>query len=244
MPHSGLVYDCPETRLIAGWAPATRKEHPVKMNRASSRSSSRGNQVSAADQADLQHWSELAHKAATILLADPTIRELRCEWPTVEWVDMYGEVHEHRFDYFAVHHDNSESAFNVKYFDKEHEVAAVFKGIGAELGFRRVWVHEGIATDGRAANARSVLKARQNYNRVDYVEALTALVGTHGRVYLHQLLARARNEADRREAIYALIDSGVIDIVKPLERLADYSQVSVNPYFHAQELARHARAAA
>lgn len=215
------------------------------MGRVSSTSSSRGNQVSAAEQSDLQHWSELAHKAATILLADPTIRELRCEWPTVEWVDKFGEVHTHRFDYFAIHHDGSESAYNVKYSGKEHEVGAVFDALAdSELGFELVWVHEGIATDGRAANARAILKARQNYNHSDYAEALQGLVGINGRVYLHQLLKGARNEADRREAVFALIDHGVVEMVNELERLADYSQITVNRNSLAQELARHVKSAA
>lgn len=217
----------------------------MKMKRVSSTHSARGNQVSSAEQTDLQHWSELAHKAATILLADPTIKELRCEWPTVEWIDEFGEIHTHRFDYYAVHTDDSASAYNVKYVSQKGEVGAVFKALaGSDLGFRLVWVHEGLATEGRTANSRSILKARQNFNHADYVEALKALFGVHGRVYLHQLLRGALNEADRRETLFSLIDGGIIEIVKPLERLADYSKIAVNPTLLAQELARHVKLAA
>lgn len=217
----------------------------MKMKRVGSTHSARGNQVSAAEQSDLQHWSELAHKAATILLADPTVVELRCEWPTVEWVDEFGEIHTHRFDYYAVHSDGSESAYNVKHVRQKSEVDLVFGALtGSDLGFRLVWVHEGLATAGRAANARAILKARQNFNQADYVEALKALTGVHGRVYFHRLLNGARNEGDRREAIYFLIDRGVIDIAKPLERLADYSKITVNPAILAKELARHVKLAA
>lgn len=214
------------------------------MKRVSSKSSARGNQVSAAEQADLQHWSELAHRAATVLLVDPTIKELRCEWPTVEWTDSFGEVHTHRFDYYAVHHDGTETAYPVKHYKDKAEIDAVVKGLGTGLGFRVAWVHEGLATPGRAANARSILKARQNANHEDYVDALGSLVNVHGRVYLHQLLTGASNEADRREAIFSLIDRGVVELVTPLKRLADYSFVTVNHHVLAQELHSHVQSAA
>ncbi|KQS76436.1 hypothetical protein [Rhizobium sp. Leaf383] len=214
------------------------------MNRVSSKSSARGNQVSAAEKADLQHWSELAHRAATILLADTSIAELRCEWPTVQWTDCFGDVRTHRFDYYAFHHDGTETAYNVKHWHDREEVKALFDGLGTGLGFRLAWVHEGLATTGRAANARCILKARQNDNNDDYVSALKSLVDVHGRVYVHRLLERAPNEADRREAVYSLIDRGVVEIVKPLERLADYSFVTVNHHVLAQELHRHVPTAA
>ncbi|WP_085043755.1 hypothetical protein [Ensifer aridi] len=130
------------------------------------------------------------------MLADPTIRELYCQFPTVEWVDADGVVHEHRFDYFAIYYDGTKRAFNVKHRCDEAEVKVVFDALkGCDLRFEVIWVNEDMATDGAAANARAILTARQNYNEEDYVDALLSLQGIHGGVYFYSLLNGAGNVA-------------------------------------------------
>jgi hypothetical protein len=220
-------------------------EHPVKMDHKNSKRGTRGTIISSLEQIDIQYWSELEHRSAAILLADPTIRELRCQTPTVEWPDEDGVLHEHRFDFFAVYHDGTQRAFNVKYVEEKDEVDAVFKALkDVDLGFEMVWVNETMATPGCFQNARSILKARENYNDEDYLNALVSLEGIHGAVYFHSLLKGARNLADRREALLNLVDRGVIVIANELERLADYSKVHVNRPLLEQELKSHVQSVA
>lgn len=220
-------------------------EHPIKMAHKNSKRGTRGTIISSIEQIDLQYWSELEQRAAAILLADPTIREIRCQFPTVEWVDEEGEVHEHRFDYFAVYYDGTQRAFNVKYEKDKSEVDAVFDALkGVDLGFEMIWVNETMATLGCFQNAMSILTARENYNAEDNLDALLSLEGIHGAVYFHSLFKGARNLADRREALLNLIDRGVIVIANELERLADYSKVQVNRPLLAQELKSYVQSVA
>ncbi|MDW9962154.1 hypothetical protein NKZ03_26960 [Sinorhizobium meliloti] len=220
-------------------------EHPVKMAHKNSKRGTRGTIISNIEQIDLQYWSELEQHVAGVLLADPTIRELRCQFPTIEWVDDDGEVHEHRFDYFAVYHDGTQRAFNVKYVKDKAAVDAVFDALkDVDLGFEMIWVNETMATLGCFQNAMSILTARENYNAEDYLDALMSLEGIHGAVYFHSLLKGARNLADRREALLNLIDRGVIVIANELERLADYSKVHISRPLLAQELKSYVQSVA
>jgi len=220
-------------------------EHPIKMAHKNSKRGTRGTIISSLEQIDIQYWSELEQRTAVILLADPTIRELRCQTPTVDWTDDQGEVHEHRFDFCAVYHDGTTRAFNVKYVEEKPEVDALFQALdGLDLGFEMVWVNETMATPGCFQNARSILKARENFNSDDYHDALRCLEGIHGAVYFHGLFKGARNLADRREALFNLIDRGVIVVADELERLADYSKVHVNRPLLDLELKSHVKSVA
>lgn len=218
----------------------------MKMKLTSSNSSWRGTQVSSSQQEDIQHWSHLEQRVGTILLADPTVRDLYSQEPTVVvFTGEDGVEHIHRFDYFAFLHDGSAVAYNVKLVKDLPSVEVLFRRLGAlGLGYKVVVVTEEEATPGRTANARCILKARKNFNEKDYIEALKSIGALRGRVLFHHLLNGARNIADRREALWALIDAGVLVIDKELERLADYSYVVIDRDALAQELKNHDRAAA
>ena len=215
------------------------------MNLKSSKGSARGTQVSQAMLADIQHWSETEHVVATTLLADATVREVYCQFPTVEFVDEFGEVHTHRFDYFVIYHDGTALAINVKLSTEAHVTEKLFVYLDeCDLAFEYICVTELEATQGCAANARAILDARENYNHADYAEALQALVGIHGNVLFHSLLKGARNPADRREALWNLIDRGVLVILDETERVCDYTYIGIDHDELAEELKTHAQSAA
>lgn len=215
------------------------------MNLTASKGSYRGNLIAFDQQTDLQMWSGLEGKVALVFLADPTVKEIRAQWPTVEYRDDDNVGRSHRFDYFVFYHDGRMAAVNVKHWSERDEVKALFRHLTVlNLPYSLVYVHEGQASDGRAANALAVLKARQNFVQADYVEALVTLADINGRVTLYSLYRGARNVADRREALVSLIDSGVLYLANQHETLADYSLLIVNHPVRAEELKTHARSAA
>ena len=220
-------------------------EHPVKMGDKNSKRGTRGTIISSLEQIDIQYWSELEYRAAIILLADATIQQLSCQWPTLELEDDEGNAFNHRFDFFAVYHDGTQRAFNVKYLHEKAKVDALADALeGVDLGFEMIWVNDAMATPGAAKNARAILTARENYNHEDYLDALASIDGVHGAVHFHSLFQGARNLADRREALLNLIDRGIIVIANETERLADYSKVFINRPLLEQELTSHVQSVA
>ncbi|CAN7390615.1 hypothetical protein LJR098_003330 [Rhizobium sp. LjRoot98] len=153
------------------------------MNLTASKGSYRGNLIAFGQQTDLQMWSGLEGKVALVLLADPTVKEIRAQWPTVEYRNDDGVGSSHRFDYFVFYHDGRMAAVNVKHWSERDEVKALFRHLNVlNLPYSLLYVHEGKASDGRAANALAVLKARQNFVQADYGEALAMLADINGRV--------------------------------------------------------------
>lgn len=208
------------------------------MKETSSKGSARGRLVSSAEQQDIQSWSELERRVATILLADRTLVKVRCQYPTVEYHDEHGELHTHRFDYTGVKHDGTEVHYAVKYSHQANVVLQMFdlfEGQGIDLNY--CLVTEEMATLGRAQNAEDFLTARENHNRADYLEALRSLEGVHGQVVFYDLLKNASNIADRRVALINMLDRGVLRSVSGLlERITDYSLVIVDHQRRAEEL--------
>lgn len=223
-----------------GWRPAKRLRHPVQMKETSSKGSARGMLISSAEQQDLQHWSELEHWVATILLADRTLKEVRCQATTVEYYDEDGELHTHRFDYTGVKHDGTEIHYAVKYSNQAHEVLRVFGFFEAQgVDINYCLVTEEMATLGRAQNADTFLTARENHVQADYLDALRSLEAVNGQVAFYDLLKNAPNIADRRVALTTMLDRGVLRAVHGLgKRVTDYTIVIIDHQRRLEELRR------
>ena len=198
--------------------------------------------ISGAQLADIQAWSELEKDTATILLAEQTIVEIGCQGPTVDYEDDDGVQHTHRFDFWARLIDGSLVVYNIKYTDQLESVKVLFGHLAKQKWpFKIICLTECQATHGRADNAASILDARENFNAADYLEALEVVSALDGHVLFHSLLCGARNEGDRRAAMWSLIDNGVLVIENHLERLADYDHVIIDREVLAEELSRYER---
>jgi len=151
-----------------------------------------------------------------IAMTRPDIVEIRDQWPVVEYVDKYGELHKTIFDFWIRLADGTCIAVSVKPAAKVRSsgVLEMLKsvqdqGVGG-FADRVALVTEVYASHDAAANAGWKLHARRMRNQFQYLEALDFVSDLRGSVRFDDLLKDASSPAGRRVAIWNLLDEGLL----------------------------------
>ncbi|MFQ6184762.1 hypothetical protein ACLMJV_22775 [Sinorhizobium meliloti] len=164
--------------------------------------------------------SALELKAGRILMTMEVV-ELREQWPKVEYVDQYGEIHHTTFDFWIRKRIGRTVAIAVKPLEKVASKALIDKlilikdqGIGGyadDVSF----ITEYFASEYAAANAENILFARRARNEDDVHEARELLLNIQGRVRFGELMKDLEIQAYRRNALWCLVDEGWLRPVTP-----------------------------
>jgi hypothetical protein len=163
-----------------------------------------------------------------ILLGRRDLKELRDQWPKVEFRDHKGKLRTHTFDYCARYESGLVEAIAVKpstrvdYWPRT-EAPSLREAIrrineqGAVLPFahRAIILTEEEVSDDDAHNANWLRRARRFRVEEDVREARHALRALGNRFRFHNLIRGAEIEWRRSHAIWALIDDGVLVAEEP-----------------------------
>lgn len=181
----------------------------------------RGNQPSLDGERIMYFESSVELKAGRILRVSPDVKELREQWPTVEYVGVDGQRHKHTFDYWVRSTNDKRTAIAAKPLEKLLELGTlqILRQIGrmgvSEYADSVGIVTEAFANDDDDANAGWILVSREKYNEEEFLAARNLVRGITGAVRFWDLLRDAPIPAHRRTAIWNLIDEGLL---RPVER--------------------------
>ncbi|WFU04549.1 hypothetical protein QA648_28365 (plasmid) [Rhizobium sp. CB3171] len=188
----------------------------------------RGNQPNLDGERMMYFESSVEQKAGRIFRASPDVKELREQWPTVEYVGADGQRHKHTFDYWVRRPNGKRVAIAAKPFEKLVRLGTLrilrqIKRMGIpEYADSISVVTESFANDDDDANAGWILVSREKYNEDEYLAARALVASITGAVRFWDLLRGAPIPGHRRTAIWNLIDEGLL---RPLEpgRITDVS---------------------
>jgi hypothetical protein len=165
--------------------------------------------------------SILERDLAYILLANKRVEDIRDQPEAVEFVDHYGEVRKHTFDFIADLKDGSRTAIAVKPAQKVGS-----SGIGETLDLIRAQLPRDVAdtvelrtgdhiTRARAFNARLIFRARRTRSEDDIATIMAVASTLRGTVKLSALLGATRSDGHGFLAAVCLIGDGVLEHVSP-----------------------------
>lgn len=160
--------------------------------------------------------------------------QLRDQWPQIEYIDQDGVTRTHTFDWHITLVNKQRFAVAVKPFDKvvSTGLAQVIELIRKQRSHRDhangiVILTERDFTRDDAANAKAVLRARRLRDDREVQAALTELKTVNGTVLFGDLVRHAPVEAYRRNALWTLIDLGILlPLVR--EKITDRTKMWVN----------------
>ncbi len=181
----------------------------------------RGNQPSLDGERIMYFESSVELKAGRILRVTPDVKELREQWPTVEYVGVDGQRHKHTFDYWVRCANGKRTAIAAKPLERLLKLGTLqilrqIQRMGiSEYADSVSIVTEAFANDDDDANAAWILVSREKYNEDEFVAARELVKGITGAVRFWDLLRGAPIPAHRRTAIWNLIGDGLL---RPVER--------------------------
>ena len=165
----------------------------------------------------LSSESMVEANVAAVVETLPNVASLRDQWPCVSYVDEHGIEREHTFDFHVTLVTGRRIAICVKPFDKVQEsgLLNVLRLIKQQSALGRfadevVILTERDVENGRARNAREILRARRMRNEREVEAARAAVASVWGSVRFHDLLVGLESPAHRRNAIWCLIDEGFL----------------------------------
>ncbi|WP_245515515.1 hypothetical protein [Rhizobium deserti] len=150
------------------------------------------------------------------------VRELHSQYPILLWIDADGEIRKHTCDYFVVFDDGLRLAVAVKYQKNKEQLEELIKQIRL-AGFTRhdkkghltvgavddmVHLSEAEATIDDFENAQCIVASRHHNDPAEFSALLEIVRRLPGRFRFGELLRNCTNRANRRTAIWRLIDVG------------------------------------
>ena len=166
--------------------------------------------------------SLLEAKVSTVFQANPLIVEIREQYPAVTYLDDQKVERSHTFDLWFKLENGARVAIAVRPLEKLNSgnltsiLELIYKQRALKGQADYVWVCTEYDVDrGQVANARQVLRSRlvRDPDEISFLfEIVCKLIGTFRFV---DLLQGVEIQAHRRNAIWCLIDDGVLEPVLP-----------------------------
>jgi hypothetical protein len=192
----------------------------------------RGTMVGHHDSRTLPFESRVEDNAATIFQTMREIIEIRPQAVTLKWMTSSGEQKKHVIDFLLRTTSGKTILVAAKPILKLIETNLI--GLLLSLSDRGLdgiadmvtFVTEKFASDDAAYNAGEILHARRARNELEYQIALRLIENLRGEVRFRDLLSTAEIPANRRTAIWNLIDEARL---RPVEagRVEDDSILTV-----------------
>lgn len=187
--------------------------------------------------------SDLESRVSYCFGARRDVVHMRDQWPVVPYRDECGKFREHIFDRHFTLVDGRRIAAAVKPWQivVSTGLKSVIALIRQQGTFRKfadgvVIITEKDCTPDDSANARNILRARRLRNESEFRLALAELQAIHGTVLFGDLIRSAPVQAFRRNALWCLIDLGVL-LPVARERINDRTKMRVNRAALTQEAA-------
>lgn len=202
-----------------------------------SKGSFRGSRIGA-DNRELVTESHLESNVSYWLEARRDVIHLRDQWPAVTYVDLEGKRRSHTFDFHVVMADGRRKAVAVKPFEKVdrglRQIMMLIRQQGSLDGFadEAVIITENDVAEVDARNARSILRARQLRDDREYRAARADVARMRGTVRFYDLVKASEEQARRRNAVWCLIDEGILLPVNERAKIADNTVLRVNRANH------------
>lgn len=172
--------------------------------------------------------SMLERHVRDVLLASPGLVDLRDQWPVVKFVDALGRERRHVFDYAALYDTGYVEAIAVKPLDRVDHVPRdgrpslrdTIRLIEEQEAHLSVAHAVRIVTDADvnsddAANATRLREARRYRYEPDVEAALDAARELGREFRFFELVRGSVDEWRRKQAVWALIDDGLLRAAEP-----------------------------
>lgn len=172
------------------------------------------------------HESELEHRVSTIIQARNDVRELHSQFPVLPFTDVDGVVHKHTFDFYVIFNDDHRVAVAVKYVKKQKQIHDMFRRIEMTT-FSHVADDLRLMTELDASydafhNAQAILNSREFFDADEYKATRSIASRLAGQFRFGELLRNCSNFGVRRNAIWQLIDHGLL-VPLEVERISEMS---------------------
>jgi hypothetical protein len=155
--------------------------------------------------------SVLEQRVSSVIQARNDVAELHSQYPVVSYVGADGNRHLHTFDYYVVFKDGHRVAVAVKYEAKRAEMLDLLWRIKS-ADIKHVADDVALMTQSNATlsdfqNATAIMWSRAHHDDREVADLLEIVCDLPGQFRFGELLRGCRNVANRRVAIWRLIDA-------------------------------------